>query len=133
MDLVGAWRLVEWRITCTGGQASHPFGRDATGLLCYTPDGHMSITVARADRRPLPGASPRQAPVEARAEAFASFFCYSGRYEVRDGCVAHDIEVALDPALAGTTQVREVNIDGDRLVLAVPRGGRWHALIWRRA
>ncbi|GAA3098660.1 lipocalin-like domain-containing protein [Streptosporangium carneum] len=132
MDLVGAWRLVEWRITRSGGRASHPFGRDAVGLLCYTADGHMSVTVARARRPPLPGADPRQAPPEARAEAFASFFCYSGRYEVREGYVAHDIEMALNPAFTGTTQIREMNFDGDRLILAAPEGGRWHTLIWRR-
>ncbi|MEV7006171.1 lipocalin-like domain-containing protein [Streptosporangium sp. NPDC051022] len=133
MDLVGAWRLIEWRITRPDGRASHPFGRDAIGLLCYTSDGHMSVTIARAGRPPLPEADPRKASAEALAGAFTSFFCYSGRYEIRDGHVAHDIEAALNPAFAGTTQIREMNFDDDRLVLAAPEGGRWHTLIWRRA
>ncbi|MEU4411344.1 lipocalin-like domain-containing protein [Streptosporangium sp. NPDC023963] len=133
MDLVGAWHLVEWRIVGADGRVSHPFGTDAVGLLCYTPDGHMSVTIARAGRAPLPGAGPRQAPPEALAEAFTSFFAYAGRYEVRDGHVAHDVEVALNPAFAGTVQVRELNADGDRLVLAAGEGCRWHTLIWRRS
>ncbi|WP_433253562.1 lipocalin-like domain-containing protein [Streptosporangium sp. CA-135522] len=133
MDLVGAWWLVEWRIAHAGGRISHPFGRDATGLLCYTHDGHMSATVTRAARPPLPGSAAGQAAVQARAEAFASFFCCAGRYEVRDGQVAHDVEMALDPAAAGTTQIHELNFDDDRLILAAAEGGRWHTLIWRRA
>ncbi|MFF5213309.1 lipocalin-like domain-containing protein [Streptosporangium sp. NPDC000396] len=133
MDVVGAWRLVEWRISHGGGRVSHPFGRDAVGLLYYTSDGYMSATVARAERPPLPGATPRQAPPAAQAEAFASFFCYSGRYEIRDGQVAHDVEMALNPAFVGTTQVRELNFDGDRLILAAKEDDRWHTLIWRRA
>lgn len=133
MDLVGAWRLIEWRFTCPGERARHPFGRDAAGMLCYTPDGHMNATFARADRPPLPGADPWQAPAAARAEAFTSFSCYSGRYEIRDGYVAHDIEMALNPARAGTTQICEMNFDADRLVLAALGAGRWHTLIWRRA
>ncbi|MEU8379491.1 lipocalin-like domain-containing protein [Streptosporangium sp. NPDC048865] len=133
MDLVGAWRLVEWRVVDAGGRVSHPFGTDATGLLCYTPDGHMSATIARAGRAPLPGAGRGQTPPEAPAEAFTSFLAYAGRYEVRQGHIAHDVEVALDPALAGTVQVRELNADGDRLVLAADEGGRWHTLIWERS
>lgn len=131
MDVVGAWRLVEWRITRPDGRVSHPFGRDAVGLLCYTPDGHMSVTVSRAGRPSLPGDdSPRAC--QAQAEAFTSFLSYSGRYEVREGHVAHDVEMALNPACVGTTQIREANFDGERLVLAAPEGGRWHTLFWRR-
>ncbi|MEV4181198.1 lipocalin-like domain-containing protein [Streptosporangium canum] len=132
MDLVGAWRLVEWRIAHAGGRISHPFGRDAMGLLCYTSDGYMSATVARAGRPPLRGAGPRRACPQERAEAFASFFCCSGRYEARDGQVAHDVEMALDPAVSGTIQIHELNFDGDRLILAAVEDGGWHTLIWRR-
>ncbi|GHH67328.1 hypothetical protein GCM10017673_14150 [Streptosporangium violaceochromogenes] len=133
MNVVGAWRLVEWRITRPDGRVTHPFGPDATGLLCYTGDGHMSLTLARAARPPLSGTGPAGACPKARAEVFASFFSYSGRYEVREGHVAHDVEMALDPALAGTTRVGEMNFDGRRLVLAAPADGTWHTLIWRRA
>ncbi|MDP9845964.1 lipocalin-like domain-containing protein [Streptosporangium lutulentum] len=133
MDLVGAWRLVEWRIVRADGRVSHPFGTDAVGLLCYTPDGHMSATIARSGRAPLPAGSPRQASAEARAEAFTSFFSYAGRYELRAGHVAHDVEIALNPAFVGTTQIRELNFDDDRLVLAAEEDGKWHTLIWARA
>ncbi|MDP9860985.1 MULTISPECIES: lipocalin-like domain-containing protein [Streptosporangium] len=133
MDLVGAWRLVEWRIAHPDGRTSHPFGRDAVGLLCYTPDGHMSATIARAGRPPLPGAGLSQASPQERAVAAASFLCYSGRYEIRDGHVAHDIEMALNPALSGVTRIHELNFAGNRLILAAADNGRWHTLIWRRA
>ncbi|WP_326636875.1 lipocalin-like domain-containing protein [Streptosporangium sp. NBC_01755] len=54
MDLVGAWRLVEWRIVSAVGRVSHPIGTDAVGLLCYTPDGRMSVTIARRSSLAVP-------------------------------------------------------------------------------
>jgi hypothetical protein len=132
MDLVGAWKLIEWRIVHADGRVSHPFGTDAVGLLCYTSDGHVSATIARAGRAPLPADTPRHASAEAQAEAFTSFFSYAGRYELRDGHVAHDVEIALNPAFVGTTQIRELNFDDDRLILAAEEKGRWHTLIWVR-
>ncbi|MEU4829326.1 lipocalin-like domain-containing protein [Streptosporangium sp. NPDC023615] len=158
MDLVGAWRLVEWRIGAPGSAFSHPFGRDAVGLLCYTPDGYMSMTVSRAAHAPSPTRSsrssgssgssrdaPTRTPVVALAaqaqaavagapgEASASFYSYAGRYEVREGQIAHDVEVSFDRSMAGVVQVRELNINGDRLVLAASERGCWHTMIWRRS
>ncbi|GAA3039057.1 lipocalin-like domain-containing protein [Streptosporangium longisporum] len=139
MNLVGAWRLVEWRIGGPGSKVSYPFGRDAVGLLCYTPDGYMSMTVAGGKDAPSPvesggsGESPRAAFPGEPERAPTPFLAYAGRYEVRAGQIAHDIEVAIDPALAGVVQVRELNADDDRLVLAAAEGGSWHTVIWRRS
>ncbi|MGC5012402.1 lipocalin-like domain-containing protein [Streptosporangium sp. DT93] len=137
MDLVGAWRLVEWRIGAPGSGVSHPFGRDAVGLLCYTPDGYMSMTVSRAGHAPSPAGSPWGASpeplTEPSAEASASFLSYAGRYEIREGQIAHDVELSLDRSVAGAVQVRELNVNGDRLVLATSERGDWHTMIWRRS
>ena len=46
--------------------------------------------------------------------------------------MAHDVEMALNPAFVGTIQIRELNFDDDRLVLAAEESGRWHTLIWVR-
>lgn len=133
MELVGAWRLVAWEIGYPDGGVSHPYGSDAVGLLCYTPDGHMSASIARAVRPGLSDPNPRRTEAGERAAAFDSFFAYSGRYEVVGGEVRHQVELALNPAFCGTTQVREAALDGDTLVLAASEDGRRHTLTWRRA
>src|SRR5437868_1111701 len=130
MELVGAWRLVTWEIGYPDGRVSHPYGPDAVGLLCYTSDGHMSASIARAVRPALSSANPRRAEQGERADAFDSFFAYAGPYEIVDGAVHHHVELGLNPAFPGTTQVREAALDGDILVLSATENGRSHKLTW---
>ncbi len=76
-DLAGAWRLVSWSFEYEDSRPSEfPLGREARGLLLYTPGGHVSATLMRRASRPV--------------------LAYAGRYEVRDGAVYHSIEVATD-------------------------------------
>lgn len=133
MKLVGAWRLVTWEIGYPDGRVAHPYGPDAVGLLCYTPDGHMSASIALAVRPGLSSPNPRKAPEAERAAAFDSFFAYSGTYTLAGGAVRHHVELALNPAFSGTTQIREAVLDGDTLVLAASEDSRRHTLTWRHA
>lgn len=72
-DLIGAWSLVEWQILDPCDDRAHyPFGNDAIGLLCYTPDGMMNASIARSTREALPAGSPRNANQAAQAEAFST-------------------------------------------------------------
>jgi hypothetical protein len=137
--LAGAWHLIDWQIT-EGGRTTRPFGAGATGLILYTPDGHMSATIAAAGRRPFGTGNPRTAAPGEQAAALASFFHYAGTYEVAPGPpprVTHRVTHALNPGFVGTEQVREIVLDGDRLILsateALPGGAsRHHRIDWRR-
>jgi hypothetical protein len=42
--LVGCWRLVSYRETADGAEASHPLGDKPLGTILYTPDGYMSAS-----------------------------------------------------------------------------------------
>jgi hypothetical protein len=50
--------------------------------------------------------------------------------------VLHDVEIALNPAMVGSTQVRDARRSGRRLELsaleAVRGGTRFHRLLWER-
>ena len=131
-DLVGGWRLDSWSLVYEDGRADeYPLGRAATGFILYTADGHMSATLARAGRAPMPGDT-----AAAKAEAYDGCFAYAGRYEVRKGVAYHSIEVATNPALAGITSTRHILLDGQRLTLSgpdfSPDAPRFHRIIWRR-
>ena len=131
-DLVGGWRLDSWSLVYEDGRAdAYPLGRDAAGFILYTADGHMSATLSRAGRKPM----PRDDAV-AKAEAYDGCFAYAGRYEVRNGVAFHSIEVSTNPALAGITSTRHILLDGNRLTLSgpdfSPGAPRFHRIIWRR-
>ena len=117
-DLAGAWQLVSWSFEYEDGRPSEfPLGRDARGLLLYTPEGQVSAT--------LMGARPSGA------------LAYAGRYDVRGGSVYHSIEIATDRTLVGMTTTRHIAREGDVLTLSGPDfqagTGRSQKIVWRRA
>ena len=151
-SLVGAWTLVRWEIGYSDGRSpSYPFGPDATGLICYTPDGWMNACIARAGRPPLSTDTPRSAPAPEQLAAFGSFFQYAGRYTVRDAPadagrapaaqqVVHQVTHALNPNFVGSEQVRDMQFDdAGGLTLSASdllpgtQVVRHHALRWSRA
>jgi hypothetical protein len=131
--LVGTWLLERWELIYADGRPPEcPLGADAIGFLMYTADGHVSASLARAQRPNTPPADP-----QAKARAYEDYFAYAGRYVVPDGTVEHHIAIASDPALAGVVSRREVQIEGDRLLLSGPdfsaTSPRAHRITWRRA
>lgn len=144
--LLGTWRLTRWDISYSDGRAvTLPYGDDATGLILYTADGHMSACIGRSGRPPLSSASVRTAPEGERLAAFESWFQYAGPYRLHqrnDGSlqVVHSVTHALNPSFVGTDQVRDVHIDADGTltlsasdVLPGTSVARHHRLRWRRA
>ncbi len=132
-DLLGAWHLVSWSLVYADGRpAEFPLGEDASGLLMYTADGHVSASLMQKQR---PGAAPLTEG--AKAVAYSQTFAYAGRYAVRDGAVFHSIEVATNPALIGITSTRTIELAGDRLILSGPDfasgSPRTQRIEWRRA
>ncbi len=116
-DLAGAWQLVSWSFEYEDGRpAEFPLGREARGLLLYTPGGRVSATLM--DNQP-PGS-----------------LAYAGRYDVRDGAVYHSIEISTDPTLVGMTTTRRIAREGDVLTLSGPDfragTGRSQKIVWRR-
>lgn len=137
MNLVGAWLLQSWEVRTERG-TQLPFGAEPCGLLTYTAEGYMQASICAAGRPVLSGSSPRQASAEEQAAAFRSFFSYAGRYELRELDVVHHVEIALNPAMVGTDQVRHVELADDVLVLSADEplsdgSLRGHRLTWRRA
>jgi hypothetical protein len=131
-DLLGAWRLESWSFVYDHGRPhEYPLGRDAEGIIIYTPGGQVSATLMRGGRAAKAPGSEAE-----RAAAFADSFAYAGRYEVRDATVFHSIDVATNPALIGVTSTRHIKLDGDRLTLSGPDFSagtdRTQNIVWRR-
>lgn len=132
-NLLGGWRLESWSFVYDDGRPEEfPLGRNADGIILYTPEGQVSATLMRGGR----AAKVPESDTE-RAAAFAEAFAYAGHYEVRDATVFHSIEVATNPALIGVTSTRHIKLEGDRLTLSGPDfaagTGRTQKIVWRRA
>jgi hypothetical protein len=138
-QVVGTWTLVSATSTDDKGQGMRaPYGKSPSGMLIYNADGSMSIVISNEGRKPLSVADREAAPAEERAQAFASFLAYSGRYKVAGDKITHHIEVSSVQNWVGSDLVRSVQVNGDRLVLRTPPttlGGRLQIveLAWQRA
>lgn len=114
--LVGMWRLEEAYIVDSEDRRIRPaFGGRPAGYIAYMPDGMMMTVIADADQPALSG-DRLAAPIEERAAAFSASSAYAGRYRVEGNRVIHTVEVATYPNWVGTEVVREVELQGDRVI-----------------
>jgi hypothetical protein len=123
--LHGVWDLESFSIL-NNEKKRQPWGFDATGLLIYTPDGHVSVAINR-----FAAWSSTGRPTEP-ADASARSLFYAGRYEVRGPSIVHFVEVASNPARLGVPQRRRVVLEDGLLTLTTEDQGVWAELVWRR-
>lgn len=138
-ELVGTWRLVSWELRDEAGQVSHPLGRAARGMLMYTADGHLAVTVMRPARKRFASDDILDGAVEERAAAVDGYLTYCGTYSYQPGTVTHRVELSLFPIpnWVGTEQLRFAQLEGDRLTLSTapsPAQGRRQVArpVWER-
>lgn len=137
-QLLGCWQLESWIVGYPDREDfSQPFGDDPQGMLLYTADDWMSVSVAVREREPLPtDVSFRRIPAQALADAYLSYFHYAGRYRVVSGDILHYVTQSLNPNFVGTEQRRRAELDGHTLALTgVDRSNgqeRFHTLVWHK-
>ncbi|MCL4796469.1 MAG: lipocalin-like domain-containing protein [Bryobacteraceae bacterium] len=120
------------------GRISRPFGENPTGLLIYSGDGYMAVSIMSGGREHFTSEDMRGGTPEERAAAVGSYLTYSGRYDVLPDRVVHHVEVSLLPNWCGTRQERYFELYDDRLLLRTPPMmldgiERTTVLTWRRA
>lgn len=135
---VGTWRLISWENRAASGRVTYPLGRDLSGYILYTADGHMSVAIAAAGRPRFATGDLLGGTEEERALAAKTYVSYAGTYEIGDGEIIHHVQVSLFPNWVGDAQRRFFELDGDRLTLStapmVLAGTERRAyLIWERA
>jgi hypothetical protein len=105
---IGAWDLIEWRVTDGSGNVRYPYGEDARGQVTYSVDGRMSAHLMR------PPSDPADAPPQ--------YLSYWGTFSVdaRARTVTHHVMGSDQANWIGSDQVRGFAFDGgDRLILSL--------------
>lgn len=120
---IGTWELESFEIEDPQG-LHKPWGKQSHGLLIYTENGQMSVSINRA--------------VEPKSEneaqnIYDSILFYSGTYSINDSTISHQVTQASNPQRIGKTLTRFAKLDGDRLTLTSPKESFGTAqLTWRR-
>jgi hypothetical protein len=116
-ELVGTWKLVSASSTTSKGKRNEtPYGAAPVGFLIYSEKGRVTALISY-DGRKLLSAAPE---VEEQAEAFKTFFAYSGRYTFDNDKVIHHIEICSVQNYVGRDLIRSVNFQGDQITLVTP-------------
>lgn len=129
--LAGVWHLVSYfDLDDEGRRSPGPLGAAPAGVLVYTADGHMSVSMMRTDRRPA-------GPPSGVAGRDETFMGYAGSWRLVGDEIRHTVLVSAHPHLVGTELVREAALEGDLLVLhgtsLISGRAQRRVLTWRRA
>ena len=84
------------------------------GFITYGKDGRMLILIVRGDRpkpESIDGMTDQQ-----RADLFRSMTAYGGTYTFDGKTMEHHIDISWNEIWTGTTQIRDVKKEGDRLI-----------------
>ena len=117
-ELVGVWRVVSLVDSLPDGSIFYQFGENPTGGIVYTPDGFMSLQLAR-DPRPTFAEGYSNATPDEMKSALESYVAMYGRYSLneQESVVTHHILGSNWPDMIGTNQVRPFELSGDNLTL----------------
>lgn len=137
-EIVGTWKLLSWHNSLNDGSKIYNFGPDATGYISYSSDGHVFVHIMAANRALYEGTDPFNGTSDEDAAAIKSHISYAGKYEFIDDKLVHHTKISSFPNWVGTDQVRDYEIDGDKLTLSAS-GARFKGhevtatLVWQRA
>ena len=114
--LIGTWSLSDFRFTDAEGNPGDQGDAPTMGRIEYTSDGYMATATRQSD---------------------GSYFSYFGTFQIQGDKVFHNISLSANQSLEGTTTVREISFEGDKLVLTasppVMGGvGSKASLVWER-
>lgn len=115
MDLCGTYRLVDSsRQIVETGEKMGAFGKNAKGLIMYGKDRHFLALITNDDR-PQP-VSVGSMTDQQRADLHRTMSAYGGTYTFDGKKVEHHVDLSWNEVWTGTTVVRDVAAEGDRLI-----------------
>jgi hypothetical protein len=98
--LLGNWKLVSFYTEDTQTkQRNNAYGEHPTGAIGFTPAGRF-FAFATADNRKGPQTT------EDQAAAFRTVIAYTGQWRIEGDKFITKVDVAANPAMVGTEQVR---------------------------
>jgi hypothetical protein len=139
-QLYGTWRLVSAVTTVLStGEKYDPQGEAPLGYITYGPEGRMQVIIV-SDQRSKPGhAAIADMTDQERKDLLKTFTAYAGTYNFDGKTVTHHIDLSWNQVWSGTDQIRDVRLDGDRVILTTrpgpdPRDGRigTTSIVWEK-
>jgi hypothetical protein len=137
-SIVGAWKLISYKMQKDNEKAIYPFGKNARGSIIYTDSGRVSAQIMRSDRPKFASGDQMKGTADEIKANYEGYWSYYGSYEIdkKNGFVIHHVEGSWFPNWEGLGLKRFFRLSRNRLTLtatAFENGSKYVAtLIWER-
>jgi hypothetical protein len=113
-EIWGTYRLITAtnKILDTGDVVS-AFGEHPKGYIIYGKDGRMLVLITYDGRIKPPDVT--KTTIEERDALYRSMLAYGGTYTYGGDRIEHHVDISWDETRSGTTVVRHITRNGDRL------------------
>jgi hypothetical protein len=117
--LKGTWKLDSFTGTDEDGAVIDMMGPGATGFICYSGDGWVSVQIAGAGRPRYDIPDVAGGTAEQTLAAARSLFAYAGPFEVdeENGIVYHNLQFSLIPNWIGSRQKRYIGRESENVLV----------------
>jgi hypothetical protein len=115
VELVGTYKLINsTRKVLDTGEVLDTWGKSPKGFITYGKDGRMMALIVHSER-PKPE-SVEKVTDQQRADLFRTMVAYGGTYKFDGNRVEHHIDISWNEVWTGTTVIRDLKKEGDKLV-----------------
>ena len=118
-ELPGTYKLISsTRTILATGEVEDSYGKQPKGYIMYGKDGRMLVLITH-EGRPTP--SRTDMTDKDRADQYRTLNAYGGTYTFHGDRIEHHLDIAANEARVGSTEIREVKRDGNRLIYTTER------------
>ena len=117
--LKGTWMLDSFTAADEDGEVIDIMGAGATGFICYSDDGWMSVQIVTPGRMRYDIPDVEGGTVEQTLSAARGLFAYAGKYTVdeENAIVYHHLQFSLIPNWIGSKQKRYITRESDNVLV----------------
>lgn len=114
-NLIGAWRLANYKLQVVGEDVTEPFGAAPKGTLVVSPNSRWTVMLTAAERKPA-GTDAE------RAALLGSMIAWTGKFTVEGDRITSKVDTSWNEIYTGRleTQTRFYKLEGDTLTIRSP-------------
>jgi hypothetical protein len=114
-ELVGTYKLISsTRKILDTGEVEDTYGKKPKGSIMYGKDGRF-LALITFEERPKPESIDKMTDQQ-RSELFRTMLAYGGTFTFDGNKVEHHIDISWNEVWTGTTVIRDIKKEGDKLV-----------------
>jgi hypothetical protein len=119
--IIGTWILERFELKNLSLNKTHYlYGQNPIGILIFSSDGYMSVTIMSDNRKNFAVESLLGASLEEKANAAETYLSYSGRWRIDKDKIFVTVLVSLLPNLKNKEHFRTFQITNENLLLRTP-------------